>query len=52
MSNVFSTFYKEANPIKCFVEGNSNKTLKKLDISYSQIRFKTVKPLLWMSELE
>ena len=50
--NVIGSFYKEANPIKYFADGNSNKTLKKLDLANSQIKFKTIRPLLWMNELE
>lgn len=52
MNNVFSTFYKEANPIKCFIDGGSQKTLKKLDVSSSLVRFKTIRPLFQMNELE
>ena len=50
--NVIGVFYKEANPTKAFAEGNMNMTLKKLDLSNSQIKFKTLRPLLWMNQLE
>ena len=50
--NVIGVFYKDANPVKAFAEGHMSSTLKKLDLSNSQIKFKTLKPLLWMYELE
>lgn len=34
--------------IKLFAEGASNKTLKMLDISYSNCKYKTIRPLLLM----
>ena len=47
--NVIGVFYKEANPVKAFAESFMNLTLKKLDLSNSQVKFKTLKPLLWMN---
>ena len=40
------------NPTRLFAEGRSRNTLKSLDISYSTVRLKELKPLLMMDSLE
>jgi hypothetical protein len=44
--NTFNNLYSKDNPVKILAEGACRKTLKSLDISYSTIKIKEIRPII------
>jgi hypothetical protein len=51
IGSFFSVIYSRDNPAKQFQEGNSRKTLRRLDLSGSSVPLKELKPIFQMDSL-